>query len=183
MHSIGIITNLFLFPILNPQSFESFILQLPCLFIIKLGHIFFIYVSYFHLSGLQIRFYFLQFFISISIASDVQVLVYFMVRFIDILTSNWAEVEVIWKQFFKAKILKKAPKKQAFAFLLLLKHGDAKINSEYKKKEERLFSFFHWNVNSISAYNKYWNLTILFIWNIFRLFCYSWKHYSFPSML
>ena len=31
----------------------------------------------------------------------------------------------------------------AFAFLLLLKHGDVEINFEPKKKEARFFSCFH----------------------------------------
>ena len=42
----------------------------------------------------------------------------------------------------------------AFAFLLLLKHGDVEINSGPKKKEARFFSCFHCNVNSILAHNK-----------------------------
>ena len=42
----------------------------------------------------------------------------------------------------------------AFAFLLLLKHGDVEINPGPKKKEARFFSCFHWNVNSILAHNK-----------------------------
>ena len=42
----------------------------------------------------------------------------------------------------------------AFDFLLLLKHGDVEINPGPKKKEARLFSCFHWNVNSILAHNK-----------------------------
>ena len=42
----------------------------------------------------------------------------------------------------------------AFAFLLLLKHGDVEVNPGPKKKEVRFFSCFHWNLNSILAYNK-----------------------------
>ena len=42
----------------------------------------------------------------------------------------------------------------AFAFLLLLKHGDIKINPGPKKKDAMVFSCFHWNVNSILAHNK-----------------------------
>ena len=41
-----------------------------------------------------------------------------------------------------------------FAFLLLLKHEDVEINPGPKKKETRLLSCFHWNVNSILAHNK-----------------------------
>ena len=37
---VGVILNFFLFPNLNPQSSESFILDLPCLFIMKLCQIF-----------------------------------------------------------------------------------------------------------------------------------------------
>ena len=57
----------------------------------------------------------------------------------------------------------------AFAFLLLLKHGDVEINSGPKKKEARFFSCFHCNVNSILAITNCpcWKLTILFINMIF----------------
>ena len=41
-----------------------------------------------------------------------------------------------------------------FAFLLLLKHEDVKINPGPKKEETRFFTYFHWNVNSILAHNK-----------------------------
>ena len=40
----------------------------------------------------------------------------------------------------------------AFALLLLLRHED--VNPGPKKKEVRFFSCFHWNLNSILAYNK-----------------------------
>ena len=43
----------------------------------------------------------------------------------------------------------------AFAFLLLLEHGDVKVNPGCKKKEARFFSCFHWNVNSMLACNTY----------------------------
>ena len=42
----------------------------------------------------------------------------------------------------------------AFFSLLLLQHGDVKINSGPKKKEAIFFSCFHWNVNRILAHNK-----------------------------
>ena len=42
----------------------------------------------------------------------------------------------------------------AFAFLLLLKHGDIEINTGPKTKETIFFTCFHWNVNSILANNK-----------------------------
>ena len=42
----------------------------------------------------------------------------------------------------------------AFAFLLLLKHGDVEINPAPKTKEAKIFSCFHWDVNSILAHNK-----------------------------
>ena len=41
----------------------------------------------------------------------------------------------------------------AFAFSLLLKHGDAEINPGPKRKDTRFFCF-QWNVNSILAHNK-----------------------------
>ena len=43
----------------------------------------------------------------------------------------------------------------AFAFLLILKHGDVEINPRPKKKEARFFSCFHWSVNSVLAHNKF----------------------------
>ena len=42
----------------------------------------------------------------------------------------------------------------AFAFLILLKHGDVEINHGPKKKEARFFCGFHWNVNSILTHSK-----------------------------
>ena len=47
---VSVIWNLFLFPIINLQSFENFTLEPPCLFIMKLCHIF----SYFHLMTMNI---------------------------------------------------------------------------------------------------------------------------------
>ena len=41
----------------------------------------------------------------------------------------------------------------AFAFLLLLKQGDVKVNPGSKKKEARFFSCFNLNVNSMLACN------------------------------
>ena len=51
----------------------------------------------------------------------------------------------------------------AFAFLLLLKHGDVEINPGPKKKEARFFSCFHWNVNSILGHNKLSLLEVILI--------------------
>ena len=42
----------------------------------------------------------------------------------------------------------------AFAFLLLLKHGDVEVNPGPKKKEVSFFYCFHWNLNSILAHNE-----------------------------
>ena len=50
----------------------------------------------------------------------------------------------------------------AFAFLLLLKHGDVEIKPGPKKKKTRFFSCLHWNINSILAHNK---LTLLQAYN------------------
>ena len=41
----------------------------------------------------------------------------------------------------------------AFAFSLLLKHGDVEINPGPKRKDTRFFCF-QWKVNSILAHNK-----------------------------
>ena len=42
----------------------------------------------------------------------------------------------------------------AFAFLLLLKHGDIEINAGPRTKGTRFFTCFCWNVNSILANNS-----------------------------
>ena len=44
--------------------------------------------------------------------------------------------------------------KLIFVSLLLLKHDDVEINPGPKKKRSKIFSCFHWNVNSILAHNK-----------------------------
>ena len=69
--------------------------------------------------------------------------------FMDILVSNWAEVNCDFKMVgFILCIF------AVFLALFLLKHGDVEINPGPKKKETRFFSCVHSNVKSIVAQNK-----------------------------
>ena len=60
-----------------------------------------------------------------------------------------------------------------YAFSLLLKHGDVEINPGPKKKETRSFSYFHWNVNSILAHNKFSLLEAYHTTHQYNILCIS----------